>query len=107
MSHTCGIAEWLVHRVHCLKAPRRADAFARTLAAILDGEIAPSPIGRRAAALARRDFHIDAIIVKIEDVLRRAAGRPRDGAGTADEAYRMALLAEKLSRVLVQEALCA
>ena len=34
----------------------------------------------------------------------RGRRRPRAGAGTASEAYRMALLAEKLTKVLVQEA---
>jgi glycosyltransferase involved in cell wall biosynthesis len=107
MSHTCGIAEWLVHTVHCLKAPRTADAFARTLAAVLDGSIDLGPIGRRAAVVVRHDFHLDAIIPRIEGFLHRAARQSRAGAGTPDEAYRLALLAEKLSRVLIQESMSA
>jgi glycosyltransferase involved in cell wall biosynthesis len=107
MSHTCGIAEWLVHGVHALKAPRTADAFARAFAAILDGRIELAPIGRRAAEAVRCDFHLDAILPRIEATLGRASAGPRDGAGTPAEAYRLALLAEKLSRVLIQENLCA
>jgi hypothetical protein len=107
ISNTCGIAEWLVHTIDCLKAPRTADAFARTIAAVLDGSIDLEPIGRRAAAVARRDFHIDTIIPRIENLLRLASRQSRAGAGTPEEAYRLALLAEKLSRVLIQESLSA
>jgi glycogen synthase len=107
MAHTCGIAEWLVHGVHCLKAPRTADAFADQLAAILDGTINLAPIARRVAAVVRREFHLDVIVPRIEAALARASRRSRSGAGSADEAYRMALLAERLSRVLIQESLCA
>ncbi len=54
-----------------------------------------------------RDFHIDAQIPRIERALALAAGQARAGAGSAAEAYRMALLAEKLTRVLIQEAVPA
>ncbi|MEO6809437.1 MAG: glycosyltransferase family 4 protein [Isosphaeraceae bacterium] len=107
ISQTCGIAEWLVHTIDCLKAPRTAAAFARTVSAVLDGSIDLEPIGRRASAVARREFHIDTIIPRIEDHLRRASRQSRAGAGTPEEAYRLALLAEKLSRVLIHESLCA
>lgn len=107
MSRSCGIAEWLVHGIHCLKAPRTASAFASTVASILDGVTELEPIGRRAAAVVRRDFHLDTIVLRIEEILNRASQRARAGAGTPAEAYRMALLAEKLSRILVQESVCA
>jgi glycosyltransferase involved in cell wall biosynthesis len=107
MSSVCGIGEWLVHGVHVLKAPRNAEAFARSLAAILDGTIDLEPIGRRAAAVAQRDFHIDAIAPHIERLLTRAAKQSRAGARRPEEAYRLALLAEKLAHVLIQETLCA
>ncbi|MBX6313212.1 MAG: glycosyltransferase family 4 protein [Isosphaeraceae bacterium] len=107
LAHTCGIAEWLVHGVHCLKAPRTAEAFAAHFAAILDGSVDLSAIGHRAAAVIQRDFHLEALIVRIERALARAARQPRAGAGTPAEAYRMALLAERLARVLLHEAICA
>ena len=107
MSELCGNAEWFVHRVHCLKAERNPDAFADALAAILSGAIALEPIARRASAVVGRDFHMDSLIPRIERALASASGRSRDGAGTADEAYRMALLAEKLTRVFIQEGLPA
>ena len=49
LAQTCGIAEWLVHGVHVLKAPRSAEAFARTFAAIIAGQIdlAPTEAERR------------------------------------------------------------
>jgi glycogen synthase len=107
MSQVSGNAEWAVHGVHCLKSDRTADAFAHALCSILDGSVDLAPIARRAAAAIGRDFHLDAQVPKIERALAAVAERPRTGAGTASEAYRLALLAEKLTKVLVQEAACA
>ncbi len=107
ISQTCGLAEWFVHGVHLLKCERSAEGFAEVFAAILDGGIDLASIGPRASAIIRREFHIDAIAPKICGVLEAAAARPRIGAGTAAEAYRLARLAEKLSHVLIQESLCA
>jgi glycosyltransferase involved in cell wall biosynthesis len=107
ITRRCGIAEWLVHGVHCLKVERTADAFARTFRSILEGEIALEPIARRAEAAAWRDFHIDAILPRIECTLATAARQSRDGAGTTAEAYRMARLAEQLAQTLTQESFCA
>ena len=103
ISDVCGIAEWLVHGIHVLKAPRTAEAYASTLGAIMARRIDLEPLARRGAAVARREFHIDAIIPRIEAVLERASRRPRAGAGDPAEAYHLAVLAEKLTRALVQE----
>jgi glycosyltransferase involved in cell wall biosynthesis len=107
MTRRCGIAEYLVHGVHCLKAPRSAGAFADALGPILEGEIDLEPIARRAQAAILRDFHLDALLPRIERKLAVAARQPRDGGGTPAEAYRLARLAEQLSHVLIQESLCA
>jgi glycosyltransferase involved in cell wall biosynthesis len=107
ITRRCGIAEWLVHGVHCLKAARTPGAFAHVFRTILEGRIALEPIARRAEAAAWRDFHIDAILPRIEGKLAAAARQSRDGGGTPAEAYRMARLAEQLARVLIQESLCA
>jgi glycogen(starch) synthase len=104
ISQANGNAEWAVHGVHCLKAERTPDAFADALGAVMDGSIDLGPIARRGSSVVGRDFHLDALIPRIERALATAARRPRRDAGTADEAYRLALLAEKLTRVLVQEA---
>jgi glycosyltransferase involved in cell wall biosynthesis len=74
ITRRCGIAEWLVHGVHCLKAVRTAESFAGLFRAIVDGGIALEPIARRAMEAAWRDFHI-----------------------------RMAQIAEQLTQVLYQE----
>ncbi len=103
MSQLCGNAEWAVHGVHCLKAQRTARAFADALGSVLDGSTELGPIARRAAAVVGRDFHLDAQVPTIEAALAAASARPRAG-GTAAEAYRMALLAEKLARVMIGEA---
>jgi hypothetical protein len=45
-----------------------------------------------------RDFHINRIVLEIEQVLRRSAGRRRAQLGTASQAYHLAVLAEKLTQ---------
>lgn len=107
MSRACGIAEWLVHRVHCLKVGRTARQFADAMAAVLAGEVDLAPIGRRAQSLAWRDLHLDAILPRVESALARASATDRAGAGSTADAYRMALMAEKLAHALVQEPFCA
>jgi glycosyltransferase involved in cell wall biosynthesis len=107
ITRRCGIAEWLVHGVHCLKVGRTAAAFAAAFGAIMAEDVALEPIARRAEAAAWRDFHIDAILPRIEAKLALAAGQPRARAGNAAEAYRLARLAEQLTQTLIQEALSA
>lgn len=102
-----GQGEWLVHGVHCLKASDSPRAWARILTRVLDGRIDLAPIGRRIARAVRTDFALDRLYHRIEDMLMRAAQSPRDGAGTAEEVYRLALLAERLTSVLIQEPYCA
>jgi glycosyltransferase involved in cell wall biosynthesis len=108
ITRRCGISEWLVHGVHCLKAARTAEAFAQVLHSIIEGRIDLAPIARRAQATAWRDFHLDVILPRIERKLAVAAGQSRAGAGSADEAYRMARMAEHVTQSLLQEeARCA
>ena len=108
MSQRSGNAEWFVHGVHCLKAERTPDAFADSLCSILDGSIDLAPIARRGASVVGRDFHLDAQLPRIERALARAGRKARNApAGSSAEAYRMALLAEKLAKVFVQEAMPA
>lgn len=107
MSTISGNSEWLVHGVHCLKVPRTAEGFAQMFGEILDGQVDLAPIGRRGALAVRRDFHLDRLLPKIERILTKAARQDRAGAGTTDEVYRLALLAEKLTSVLIQEPFCA
>jgi glycosyltransferase involved in cell wall biosynthesis len=107
MSRICGNAEWFVHGVHCLKADRTPEAFARAFADILEGKIDLERLGRRACAVVWRDFHLDTLIPRIERALAGAARQPRRAAGTTGEAYHLALLADKLTKVLVQEPFCA
>ncbi|MDB5350036.1 MAG: glycosyltransferase [Planctomycetota bacterium] len=107
VSQACGIAEWFLHGVHLLKARRNPESFAKLFAAIASGSIELESIGRRGSAVIRREFHIDAIVPRIERALASAARQSREGSGTAEEAYRLAILAEKLSKVMIQESLCA
>jgi glycogen(starch) synthase len=103
----CGAAEWLVHGVHCLKVARDASSFAGAFRRVLDGAVALEPIARRGQEVVWRDLHIDALLPRIERALADASVRSRAGAGTADEAYRLAVLAGKLSDILMQEPFAA
>jgi glycosyltransferase involved in cell wall biosynthesis len=106
MSAVNGNAEWMVHGVHVLKAPRTPEAFADAFAAILDGRVDLAGIGARGGAVVRRDFHLDTVAVQIESALAEAAASPRPGpVGQPDDAYRLALLAERLGKVIIQESL--
>jgi glycosyltransferase involved in cell wall biosynthesis len=105
ISRICGNAEWFVHGVHCLKAERTAEAFAQTFAAILRGAIDLGPLARRASEVVWRDFHLDAVLPRIEAALGSAV--PCTGRrGSMEQAYHLAVLAEKLAQVLVQEPFC-
>jgi glycogen synthase len=107
ISRRCGLSEWLVHGVHCLKAERSVVAFAATLRDIMEGRIELEPLARRGCAAVWRDFHLDVILPRIEHLLEQAAAAPRRGAGTPAEAYRLALLGEKLTQLLALEAVPA
>jgi glycosyltransferase involved in cell wall biosynthesis len=105
----CGVSEWLVHGVHCLKAERTPEEFASAFLRVLRGEVALEPLARRAGEAAWADFHIDVHLPRIEGQLRDAALRGRAGhrRGTPAEAYRLARMAEQLTQALIQESLCA
>jgi glycosyltransferase involved in cell wall biosynthesis len=107
ISRVCGIAEWLVHGIHCLKAARRPEAFARVFREAMSGSIDLNGLSRRAQSAVRRDFHVRAVAPLIEQALARAASRRQPPSRPADETYRLALLAERLTQVLWQEPLSA
>jgi glycogen(starch) synthase len=102
-----GLAEWLVHGVHCLKVSRQAESFAGQLRRVLDGEVSLAELGARGEAAVWRDFHLDALLPTVERALARAARQPRDGAGDPSDAYRLAVLAEKLTDLFHQQPFCA
>ena len=84
-----------------------AAALADALADVLDGRIELAPIGRRVAGVAWKDFHIRRVLPRIERALARAAEQRRLARGDAGEAYHLAVLAEKLTQVLIEEWLAA
>ena len=109
ITRRCGVSEWLVHGVHCLKAARNPEAFASALVDVSTGAIPLAPIARRASEAAWRDFHLDAIVPKIESVLADSAipNRVRIDPKSASDLYRMARMAEHLAEGLVEEAMGA
>lgn len=107
LSSTCGNSEWFIHGLDCLKAERNPSAFAWILERVLSGAIPLAEIGQRAVRVVQRDFHIAAIRPKIEAELQAAVQAGGGPARPADEAYRMALLAEKTLACLLHETTAA
>lgn len=109
MTRKCGVAEWLVHGVHCLKAARTAPAFACIFLNILENKIDLEPLARRGEEAVWRDFHLATIVPRLEHILARAAmsRSPRTTARSTSEAYRLARLAERLALELVRASACA
>lgn len=105
LAQSCGIGEWMLDGVECLKAERSVEGFTAVFCDAYDGKIDLDELGGRAANLVWRDFHIDAVAPRIDRILQETARKPRVGAGKADEAYRLAILAEKTAIVLGQETL--
>ncbi len=105
ISADCGLSEWLLDGVHCLKALRTPVAFADVLTRVLDGDIGLEDIGRRARAISARDFHIDVVGGLIEAVLTGAAS-----CGTTytdaeiGSAHRVVRVAERIGMAMVAEA---
>ena len=83
---------------------RTPEAFGEAFAGIMSGRIDLEAIARRGSISALRDYHIDAILPKIESVLRRASVQPRDGAGNSADAYRLARMGEQLAAAFLHEA---
>ena len=107
ISQLSGNAEWAVSGVHCLKADRTPEAFADAILGVLTGSTELEPIARRCAGVVGRDFHLDLVIPKVERALIQATDAPRRPRRSSTEAYRLALLAEKLSKVLISEMVSA
>jgi glycogen(starch) synthase len=102
-SDGCGIAEWLIDGVDCMKAPRTVEGFAERVGQVLRQEIDLPGIARRGQAVAWREFHISAAATKVEAVLADAAGR-RAPRGRPGEFFALARFAEGLVQVLLEEA---
>lgn len=107
MTESCGIGEWFVDGLHCLKVPRRSEEFAVALRQILEGDIDLAPIATRTSAMIWRDFHLETLLPGIEQALLSAVREtptPPYSQRISAEAYRLALLGDKLGYAVVQEA---
>ena len=107
LSESCGIAEWMVDGVDCLKAKRTIEGFRDVIANVMDGKIDLKSLGARASDIVWRDFHLDAIIPSIEGLLLQVARAPRRSPRRPAEAYSIALMAEKMAHVVGQQTLIA
>ena len=100
----CGNAEWFMDGVHVLKADRDAQAFARSLGRVLEGEIDLEAIGRRAAAIIWSDFHISAVFDRVERLLGEAivcGGPATESPRSWARAEHLAGLGDRLMEVLL------
>jgi glycosyltransferase involved in cell wall biosynthesis len=100
----CGIAEWLVDGVHCLKASRSAAEFAERIVEILTGKIDLEVIGRRSQAVVCQDFHLDTVAPAAEALLSEAAHDPPKRRRPVEEFHKLARFADGLLPVLLAEA---
>lgn len=104
ISGECGIAEWFVDGVDCLKAPRESGAFADRISQILSGDIDAETFGKLSQRIVWREFHIHRIVPQIEAILENAARRSRSNGLPAADFYPLARIAESLTDVLITEA---
>jgi glycosyltransferase involved in cell wall biosynthesis len=107
VSADCGIAEWLIGGVDCLKANRDAEQFAQAIAAVLLGDIDLADLGRRAQVVAWREFHISKVGRAVEQLLVGAAAEREHPAGDPAQFIALAGFAEALIQALVEEASAA
>jgi glycosyltransferase involved in cell wall biosynthesis len=98
-----GNAEWLVDGVHCLKSERSPEGFATAIEGILRGTTDLAPIARRAQKVVLRDFHIDAILPRIERVLAEAIRDQRRPGRDRGQVYRTAVLGQNLAYAIINE----
>lgn len=105
VTDSCGYAEWFVGGVHCLAAPSDPGTIADILADVVAGRIQLGPLARRGADVVWRDFHIDAVLPRVEAILADEASGPRRRQPLPVQTiHRMALTAEDLAHRLVTAA---
>ncbi|MFO0952831.1 MAG: glycosyltransferase family 4 protein [Isosphaeraceae bacterium] len=111
VARDCGVAEWLVHGVDCLKCDPSAPAIAEALAPWVQDRRGLAPVARRAQEVAWREFHLDALLPRFESALARAqADAPAPSSldpHALAEAYRLARMAELLAHRITREGLAA
>jgi hypothetical protein len=90
-----------------LKAERTGEAFAERFRQIYLGRIDLAGLACRGHAAVYRDFHIETVIPQIEETLLDASRQSRAGAGRPEEFHRMAIIAERLARIMAQESYAA
>jgi glycogen(starch) synthase len=103
-SADCGIAEWLVDDLHCLKADRGVEAFAQRIVQILRREVDIGAIGRRAQAVVCEDFHLDTVAPRTEKILGDAASEQLVAHGAASDFHKLVRFADGLLPALLAEA---
>jgi len=103
-SADCGIAEWLVNDVHCLKAERSADAFTQRIIQVLQGEVDLAAMARRTQAVVTTEFHISRVAPRVASILEDAADHAMPPLGPVGDFHRLARLAEGVIPALLAEA---
>jgi glycogen(starch) synthase len=102
-SDGCGNAEWMIHGVDCLKAPRTVEGFAQRVEQLLCGEIQLPGLARRSQSVAWREFHVSSAAAKVELLLGDAAADREVPRGKPSEFYALARFAEGLIQTLLEE----
>lgn len=107
VSRLCGFAEWFIDGIDCLKTDRDPEALADALDRVLTGQVSVAAVGGRGGRAVLGHFHLSVLLPRIVAELTRAAAARRPAAGPPDEAYRIAVLAEKTLAALIQETAAA
>jgi len=98
-----GVAEYLVHGVHCLKIERTAASLADALSRVIDGTVELDAIRRRAGALVAEELHVDVVLPQVEGVLARAAQAGRHPRREPAQVTALATAAEQALRAVVEQ----
>jgi len=98
-----GVAEHLVHGVHCLKIERTAASLADALRRVIDGEVDLAALRRRAGALVAEELHVDVVLPRVEDVLARVAATLRLRRRDPAQVIALASVAEQALRTVVEQ----
>lgn len=97
ISDDCGNAEWCVHGADCLKVTPTSRRVATAIASVLEQRVELAAIGRRARAAVRLQFNLGRVADRIESALSAVQELPLAATGTADDAYYLVRLGERLA----------
>jgi glycogen synthase len=77
MTSTCGAAETLVDRVHCMKIARDAESLSTAMASVCAGVVDLAGMGQRAQAITRQSLTLEACVDSVEAAFADSMSKPK------------------------------